>query len=118
MIQCASAETNVIAHLRHTRPATVKGQTTAQAASLNELIPQLLSAIDEAQGLPQDIFQAQVCLGWVHWTLSEPALTIARLPKSFDDKTIASLSYGTKEISRWTEACAVKGCYMKGFIPN
>ncbi|KAL1984442.1 hypothetical protein VTN96DRAFT_9136 [Rasamsonia emersonii] len=114
LIQTANAEIQVVAHINNKRPSTAKGQTApVQVSNLSELIPPLLSAIEEAEGTPQDVFQAQVCLGWIHWTLSEPGLASARLPKSFDDAAISALSDGPQGLTKWTEVCIVKGCYIK-----
>ncbi|PCH02586.1 Tetratricopeptide-like helical [Penicillium occitanis (nom. inval.)] len=114
LIQTANAEIQVVAHITKTRPATAKGQTTPNHVSnLSELIPELIAAIEAADGTPQDVFQAQVCLGWIHWTLSEPGLAVVRLPKEFDDTIIASLSEGEKGLTKWTEVCIVKAGYIK-----
>ena len=117
LIQTANAEIQVIAHITKTRPATAKGQTAPNHVSnLSELIPELIAAIEAADGTPQDVFQAQVCLGWIHWTLSEPGLAVVRLPKEFDDTIIASLSEGEKGLTKWTEVCIVKAGYIKSTI--
>ncbi|QGA16829.1 hypothetical protein EYB26_004499 [Talaromyces marneffei] len=114
LIQTAHAEIQVVAHITKTRPATAKGQTTPNHVSnLSELIPELIAAIEAADGTPQDVFQAQVCLGWIHWTLSEPGLAVVRLPKEFDDTIIGSLSEGGKGLTKWTEVCIVKAGYIK-----
>ncbi|EED18194.1 filamentation protein (Rhf1), putative [Talaromyces stipitatus ATCC 10500] len=114
LIQTANAEIQVVAHITKTLPATAKGQSTPNhITNLSELIPELIAAIEAADGTPQDIFQAQVCLGWIHWTLSEPGLAVVRLPKEFDDTTIASLSEGERGLTKWTEVCIVKAGYIK-----
>lgn len=114
LIQTANAEVQVVAHITKTRPGTAKGQTTPhQISNLSELIPEIISVIEKAEGTPQDVFQAQVCLGWIHWTLSEPALAVSRLPKNFDDSSIAALSEGGKNLTKWTEVCIVKAGYIK-----
>jgi hypothetical protein len=59
------------------------------------------------------LFQAQVCLGWVHYTLNEPGLAAARLPKDFGDELNTLVSAG-EELTSWTKVCLVKGCYIKG----
>lgn len=69
--------------------------------------------MEEEGSSPQDVFQAQVCLGWLHWTLSEPALASSRLPKDFE-MTLQMLSEEGQILSPWTEVCIVKGGYMKG----
>jgi hypothetical protein len=85
--------------------------------SLSDLIPQLLSSIEAEDDFPQDIFQAQVCLGWVHWTLSEPALAALRLPKDLD-ATMHDLTGDGQGISGWTEVCVIKAGFMKGLVPS
>lgn len=82
-------------------------------SDLSELIPKLIATIEEAEGTPQDLFQAQVCLGWIHWTLSEPALAVGRLPKDLDDAAITALSEGGASLTKWTEVCIVKAAYIK-----
>lgn len=117
LIQTANAEVQVVAHITKTRPATAKGQTTPnQISNLSELIPEIISVIEAAEGTPQDVYQAQVCLGWIHWTLSEPGLAVSRLPKDIDDSTIATLSEGGKSLTKWTEVCIVKAGYIKSMI--
>ncbi|KAL1851137.1 hypothetical protein Plec18170_006461 [Paecilomyces lecythidis] len=113
LLQVASAENQIVSYI-HSRPSTAATSNSASASTqLSELIPTLLSVIEEAQGTPQDVFQAQVCLGWVHWVLSEPALAAARLPKDFY-ATVQTLSGEGEALSPWTEVCLVKGCYIKG----
>ncbi|KAJ5663409.1 hypothetical protein N7507_004140 [Penicillium longicatenatum] len=108
VIQTATAETRVVAFI-HQKTTT---ESTA-TPNLPELIPALLTTIENNDGTPQEILQAQVCLGWVHWTLNEPALAAVRLPKDFTATVQALLSEG-HELSEWTEVCLVKGCYIKG----
>lgn len=108
VIQTATAETRVVAFIHQ--------KTTSESTAtpnLPELIPALLTTIENNDGTPQEILQAQVCLGWVHWTLNEPALAAARLPKDLTATVEALLSEG-HELSEWTEVCLVKGCYIKG----
>jgi hypothetical protein len=71
--------------------------------------------IDNNDGSPQELLQAQVCLGWIHWVLNEPGLSAARLPKDFT-ATIDSLASGGEQPTPWTEVCIVKGCYIKGMF--
>jgi hypothetical protein len=81
-------------------------------SNLSELIPTLLAAVEEPDATPQDVFQAHVCLGWIHWTLSEPGLAVTRLPNDFEESTINALADG-KNITKWTEICIVKAGYIK-----
>ncbi|KAJ6130585.1 hypothetical protein N7512_003365 [Penicillium capsulatum] len=107
VIQTATAESRVVAYRSQT--------TSTEAAStpnLPELIPALLTTIENTDGTPQEILQARVCLGWIHWTLNEPGLAASRLPKDFTSSVETLLNEG--ELSAWTEICLVKGCYIKG----
>ncbi|KAH8702530.1 putative filamentation protein [Talaromyces proteolyticus] len=114
LIQTASAEIQVVAYISKTRPGTAKGQPVPnQVSNLSELIPLLISAIEEGEGTPQDIFQARVCLGWIHWTLSEPGLAVGRLPNDFEESTILGLAEEKKKVTKWSEICIVKGGYIK-----
>lgn len=115
LIQTAIAEYHIACHINKTPPA-IKPSLGQQPSSLSDLIPLLLSSIEEENDFPQDIFQAQVCLGWVHWTLSEPALAALRLPKDLD-VTMHDLSDDGQEISSWTEVSVIKAGYMKGSAP-
>ena len=63
----------------------------------------------------QDAFQANTCLGWLHFVLDEPGLAVARLPKNFAG-TISSLSSGENKLGGWTQVCFIKGVYLKGMI--
>ncbi|KAL5342938.1 hypothetical protein BJX70DRAFT_385807 [Aspergillus crustosus] len=110
LLDVASAEHQIITHFHKASSAT---RPPSSSAGLPELIPSLLSTIDKADGSQQEVFQAQVCLGWVHYTLNEPGLAAARLPKNFADE-LDSLTAAGEDLSPWTLACLVKGCYIKG----
>ncbi|KAL2865649.1 putative filamentation protein (Rhf1) [Aspergillus lucknowensis] len=112
-LDVASAEYQIITHLHRSSSSPTGRPTSSSSAGLPELIPSLLSTVDKADGSRQEVFQAQVCLGWVHYTLNEPGLAAARLPKDFEDELNALVAAGD-EISPWTKVCLVKGCYIKG----
>jgi hypothetical protein len=79
------------------------------------LITPLLSAIDEEHTYIEDVFQATVCLGWIHWVLHEPQLTIARLPKDIIG-SFTEITEGTSHQSKaWVVICMLKATYIKGF---
>lgn len=108
VIQTATAESRVVAY-------TSQNNTSDSSTNLNlpELIPALLATIENADGTAQEILQARVCLGWIHWTLNEPGLAASRLPKDFTSSVDTLLNEG-HDLSAWTEVCLVKGCYIKG----
>ena len=66
---------------------------SSTASALAQLVPPLVAAVDNEDSYPQDVLQATVCLGWIHWVLDEPGLAHTRLPRAFDN-VIASLSRG------------------------
>ncbi|KAE8383213.1 hypothetical protein BDV26DRAFT_251897 [Aspergillus bertholletiae] len=112
LLEVASAEYQVALHSPQ-RPSSAQSSSASSSSALAELIPHLLSTVERADGPPQDIFQAQVCLGWVHWTLNEPGLAVARLPDDFDE-TVHKLTGSGEELSPWTKICMAKACYLKG----
>ncbi|CBY00722.1 similar to filamentation protein (Rhf1) [Plenodomus lingam JN3] len=77
------------------------------------VIPTLLTAIEEADSHAQDAFQATVCLGWLHYVLEEPDLAVARLPKDFG-AVATQLSGEAATLTGWSRVCLVKGTYLKG----
>ncbi|KGO45528.1 Tetratricopeptide-like helical [Penicillium expansum] len=103
-----TSESRVIAYLQQKS----SGDSSSSLPNLAELIPALLTTIENNDGSPQELFQAQVCLGWIHWALDEPGLSAARLPNDFAT-TLDSLVSGGEQPTSWTEVCLVKGCYMK-----
>ncbi|KAL5003159.1 hypothetical protein BDV10DRAFT_155800 [Aspergillus recurvatus] len=110
-LDVARAEYQIVTHFH--RNSSASSPPSSPPTDLSELIPSLLSTIDKADGSNQEIFQAQVCLGWVHYTLNEPGLAAARLPKDFKEE-LDNLTATGDELSPWTRACFVKGCYIKG----
>ncbi|KAL4819448.1 hypothetical protein BDW67DRAFT_154587 [Aspergillus spinulosporus] len=114
-LDVARAEYQIVTHFHKTPSAA--SPPSSSPTDLSELIPSLLSTIDKADGSKQEIFQAQVCLGWVHYTLNEPGLAAARLPKDFKEE-LDNLTATGDELSPWTKACFVKGCYIKGAAQN
>ncbi|KAI3232469.1 hypothetical protein DTO012A9_1062 [Penicillium roqueforti] len=108
LIQTATAESRVIAYLQQKS----SGDSSSSSPNLVELIPALLMTIENNDGSPQELLQAQVCLGWIHWVLDEPALAAARLPKDFAG-ILDSLAGGGEQPTSWTEVCLVKGCCIK-----
>lgn len=92
------------------RPSTA---SSTKSSTLLSLITPLLEAVETEKTYVEDEFQAQVCLGWIHFMLDEPALVVARLPKNIDHD-FAELDGTGKQSAGWTRVCAVKGTYIKG----
>jgi tetratricopeptide (TPR) repeat protein len=98
------------------RPSTGNTATTEESSatsSIAQYIPQLLEAIKKDGEHAEDEFQAQVCLGWVHWQLGETDLAVAKLPRSIEEE-FAQLDGTNNESSEWTKVCALKASYIKG----
>lgn len=111
----ARAEYRIAERIRNASSSTETGVAPTDEDGLLDLIPTLLSAMEADGSSTQEVFQAQVCLGWLHWTLSEPALASSRLPKDFE-VTLRMISEEGQPPSPWTEVCIVKGGYIKGAI--
>jgi hypothetical protein len=65
----------------------------------------------EKENNPEDKYQAQTCLGWIHWVLSEPKLAVLRLPSGTD---ILNDDGTGNQVWNWTRVCALKTTYVKG----
>ncbi|KFZ22816.1 hypothetical protein V502_02709 [Pseudogymnoascus sp. VKM F-4520 (FW-2644)] len=92
------------------RPST---GTNPEITSLVQYVPPLIGAIDGEHDHPEDVFQAQVALGWVHWALGEPELAALRLPKNIEGD-FSQLDGTSKQCTGWTRTCALKAIYIKG----
>ena len=106
----ARSEAQVAAHSGQ-RPSTASSATSTGA--LAHIIPPLLTAMEEGETPAQDAFQANVCLGWVHYVSEEPGLAAARLPHDFG-AVATQLAGEAGVLSGWSRVCLVKGTYLKG----
>ncbi|ETS83454.1 hypothetical protein PFICI_05330 [Pestalotiopsis fici W106-1] len=106
--QClaTTAETEyaiIKAQLKQTaRPATAVSQTDLD---ITNLLPKLLEAIENEHTLQEDKYQAQVCVGWLHWAVGEYSIAVTRLP--------SVLEQDPEEVSEWTRVCTLKAAYLK-----
>lgn len=69
-----------------------------------------MSSIEGELTYSEDRFQAQVCVGWLHWVAGEYNLAFVRLPKGIDQDTI---DIAPDKISEWTRVCALKSAYLR-----
>ncbi|KAL8713755.1 MAG: hypothetical protein Q9220_002281 [cf. Caloplaca sp. 1 TL-2023] len=81
--------------------------------ALSRLVPGLLSASQAATAPREDVFQAQVCLGWIHSILNEPLVAIQRIPENVPE-VYKDLSQAGSTVTGWTSVCAVRGAYIRG----
>ncbi|KAH6715385.1 hypothetical protein BKA61DRAFT_673348 [Leptodontidium sp. MPI-SDFR-AT-0119] len=123
LVLTAEAE-HAVSQASQNRPSTARPGTakttnttattaTSQSSTISRYIPLLLEAIEKEGTYVEDEFQAQVCLGWIHWQLGEPSLAVARLPKSIEQE-FSQLDGTNKESAEWTKVCALKASYIKG----
>lgn len=68
----------------------------------------MLSAIDAETSYPEDKYQAQVCVGWLHWTVGEYSHASTRLPQNLDSELDQPSG-----VSEWTRVCSLKAAYLK-----
>lgn len=91
-----------------TRPSTA---VSAQELGVSSQLPKLLSAIEEEKSSLEERFQAQVCVGWLHWVVGEYSLASVRLPGVNDQEYPQFRSLD--DISGWTKICVLKSAYLK-----
>ncbi|KAF5013530.1 hypothetical protein FDECE_471 [Fusarium decemcellulare] len=109
--ECAIAKTTTAAAAAAaagSRPATA---TNIGDVNVTDQLPKLLSAIEEEATYETDVFQAQVCAGWLHWVMGEYELCTGRLPENLkvEDGEINPADRGAE----WTSVCALKAAYLK-----
>lgn len=92
------------------RPSTAdSGNAPATEIEAAAHLPKLLTLIDEEHTYAEDRFQAQVCVGWLHWVVGEYNLAFVRLPEGLEENQVESLD----NISEWTRVCMLKSAYLR-----
>jgi hypothetical protein len=95
----------------NSRPSTSANDANAKSLDVSQKIPKLLEAIDKEDKFPEDRFQAQVCVGWLHWVVAEYSLALIRLPKSLDQQD--TQLDPALDVSEWTTVCALRAFYLR-----
>lgn len=72
-------------------------------------LPNLLALIEQEQTYAEDRFQAQVCIGWLHWAVGDYNKALNSLPEGLGEKQVDSLD----NISEWTRVCVLKAAYLR-----
>ncbi|KAL6866938.1 putative filamentation protein Rhf1 [Trichoderma novae-zelandiae] len=90
-------------------------KVTAAATQPSDLdvpnrLPRLMAVI-ESESRAEERFQAQVCVGWLHWVVGEYSLALERLPKSLTAE-IPDID-PANTASEWTSVCALKAAYLR-----
>lgn len=91
------------------KDATAEGDIPSKDIDAAAQLPRLLTLIDEENTYAEDRFQAQVCVGWLHWVVGEYNLAFVRLPEGLDEAQVES----TDNISEWTRVCMLKSAYLR-----
>ncbi|KAH7170224.1 hypothetical protein EDB81DRAFT_774774 [Dactylonectria macrodidyma] len=95
------------------RPQTARPATAIAVPDVDvaDQLPKLVQAIDDEISHPDDRFQAQVCVGWLHWVLGEYDLCAAQLP---DIPTLEDGQINPADKSaEWSTVCTLKAAYLK-----
>lgn len=99
------------AQFKQTPPSRPATAVSTKDLEITNLLPKLLTAVEEEQIYPEDRFQGQVCVGWLHWAVGEYELAAVRLPQSIDHEF--NQFDQTKGIVEWTRVCTLKTAYLK-----
>lgn len=70
-----------------------------------------MSNIDADHTNKEDVYQAQTCVGWLHWVVAEYSLAVGRLPKGLGERNAAI--GGVNSVSEWTSVCVLKAAYIR-----
>lgn len=89
---------------------TAAGDQLADLDVPNRL-PKLMAVIEAEANPTEERFQAQVCVGWMHWVVGEYALALERLPRSLNEQYPDIDPANTA--SEWTSVCALKAAYLR-----
>nr|KMM67009.1 hypothetical protein CPAG_03345 [Coccidioides posadasii RMSCC 3488] len=112
LLLVAETELQIVNHVKKRSESTASSAAQDSEHLLGRISP-VLSVIEEGADVTQNTFQAQVCLSWLHWELSEPESAASYLPQ--DLHNVVSLLSGNGEVlSPWTEVCIMKAGYLKG----
>ncbi|KAH6606818.1 filamentation [Trichoderma cornu-damae] len=74
-------------------------------------LPKLMAVMEAETARSEERFQAQVCVGWLHWVVGEYALALDRLPRSLGEEYPDIDPANTA--SEWTSVCALKAAYLR-----
>ncbi|KAF4121124.1 TPR protein [Geosmithia morbida] len=116
-LECAvSNATNAAGKSGHAAAAAAAAAPDAADLDVAGKAPQLLQAIEKEDRYPEDRFQAQVCVGWMHWVVAEHALALTHLPVGLDLGD--SQADAHESVSEWTTVCALKSVYLRANCLN
>ena len=110
----ATAETEYAIIKSSQNPQTAGGRpesATHLDLNIGQLLPKLRTALDEETKYAEEKFHAQVCMGWLLWTVGEYDEARLQLPQSLES---AYVQFDQAETpSEWTKVCTLKAAYLK-----
>ncbi|MCJ1462351.1 hypothetical protein MMC07_000951 [Pseudocyphellaria aurata] len=92
------------------RPSTSSSITPFK---YGQRVPEILTALKYGNPTPEDAFQAEICLSWLHWIIKEPSLAFSRIPTDLG-QIPNRLTPEEGKLSGWTHVCIAKGAYIRG----
>lgn len=109
--ECAISNATHAASTSARQPGSSSGHPVAVNLDIATILPKLLESIENETQHVEDRFQAQVCVGWLHWVVADYSLALAHLPSSLEPEDINVDPAGA--ISEWTTVCALKAAYLR-----
>ena len=97
---------------------TACDSTSNSPDDLSKSIPLLVVAMESEKTYPEDVFQAQISLAWLHWTLNESDIALSRLPKQLAEAFHRLTTKDGGTANGWTHVCVAKGAYIYGSCCN
>ncbi|KAI5867993.1 TPR-like protein [Durotheca rogersii] len=90
------------------RPSTA---VSTRDLDISQLLPRLLNAIDSETSHLEDKYQAQVCVGWLYWTVGEYGSASSHFSENIESE--AAQPGQANGASEWTRVCSLKAVYLK-----
>lgn len=88
-------------------------RSSETGAKFSALAASLKGVLENGKAYPEDVYQAQSCLAWIHWHAGEWNLAIADLPTQAPDGLNATTEKRST-LSDWTCVCMVKCAFILG----
>ncbi|KAI9807365.1 MAG: hypothetical protein M1833_000108 [Piccolia ochrophora] len=107
LLSVAQCEHDVALHLR-SRPPTAASEKPPNLTNLTTRLDEVI----ENESRLEELLQAQVCQGWVQFSLNDYAAAASQIPPSLPQKVLEQRE--AHEVTGWTAVCAVKGAFLKG----
>ncbi|KAK7960867.1 filamentation protein [Apiospora saccharicola] len=107
-----TAETECAITKEHGKQSSRPTTALPENAAIAEQLQKLQSALAGESTHLEDRFQAQVCIGWTYWALSDYSTAAAQLHEG-SDQGYQQFEASENTTSEWTKVCALKATYLK-----